>query len=103
MKRWRFSPISLIAALLLLAGAPVSQASTPPSGQIFSADGTIRVVDPRSAFGDPAPGAAISSFLTRVRVELGPAGALTPDNAPDSLAGGGLYRLVGSENCTSGE
>lgn len=80
-----------------VAGTPADPASH------FSADGTIRIVVPRSAFGDPAPGATISSFLTRVRAELGPAGALTPDNAPDSLSGGGLYRLVGSENCTSGE
>jgi hypothetical protein len=58
-------------------------------------------VVPRSAFGNPSPGATISSFLTRVRVEAGPAGAVTPDNAPDSLAGGGSYRLVGSESCSS--
>ena len=80
--------------------AAVAGTAADPASN-FTADGTIRVVVPRSAFGNPAPGATISAFLTRVRVELGPAGALTPDNAPDSLAGGGSYRLVGSENCTS--
>jgi hypothetical protein len=80
--------------------AVAGTAADPASG--FDADGTIRIVVPRSAFGNPAPGASLSSFLTRVRVEAGPAGALTPDNAPDSLAGGGSYRLVGSENCGSG-
>ena len=81
-----------------VAGTPADAASN------FSADGTIRIVVPRTAFGNPAPGGILSSFLTRVRVELGPTGsALTPDNAPDSLAGGGTYRLVGSENCASGE
>ncbi len=67
----------------------------------FSADGTIRIVVPRSGFGNPAPGASLAAFLTRVRLEAGPAGAVTPDNAPDSVTGGGSYRLVGSENCTS--
>ncbi|HEV8580409.1 MAG TPA: exo-alpha-sialidase [Thermoanaerobaculia bacterium] len=79
--------------------ASAGTAADPASN--FSADGTIRIVVPRSAFGNPAPGATISGFLTRVRVELGPVGALTPDNAPDSLTGSGSYRLVGSENCTS--
>lgn len=78
------------------AGTPADPASN------FSADGTIRIVVPRSAFGNPAPGATISGFLTRVRAEIGPTGsALTPDNAPDSLAGGGSYHLVGSENCSN--
>lgn len=81
--------------------AVAGTAADPASG--FSADGTIRIVVPRSGFGDPAPGASLAAFLTRVRVELGPLGALTPDNAPDSLAGGGSYRIVGSENCESGE
>jgi hypothetical protein len=79
--------------------AVAGTAADPASN--FSADGTIRIVVPRSGFGNPAPGATIAAFLSRVRVELGPAGALTPDNAPDSLAGGGSYRLVGSENCGS--
>jgi hypothetical protein len=80
-----------------VAGTPADPASN------FSADGTIRVVVPRSGFGNPAPGATIASFLARVRVELGPTGsALTPDNAPDGLAGNGSYRIVGSENCASG-
>jgi hypothetical protein len=80
-----------------VAGSPADPASN------FSADGTIRIVVPRSGFGNPAPGQSLSSFLTRVRVELGPTGsALTPDNAPDSLVGAGTYRLVGSESCGSG-
>lgn len=77
--------------------AVAGTAADPASG--FSADGTIRIVVARSAFGNPAPGGILAAFLTRVRVELGPAGGLTPDNAPDSLAGAGSYRLVGSENC----
>ncbi|HXU47038.1 MAG TPA: hypothetical protein VN783_16030 [Thermoanaerobaculia bacterium] len=78
-----------------VAGSPAD----PASG--WNADGTIRIVVPRSAFGNPAPGGTLAGFLTRVRIELGPAGGLTPDNAPDSLAGGGSYRIVGSENCGS--
>lgn len=79
-----------------VAGAPAD----PASG--FSADGTIRIVVPRSGFGNPAPGGTISGFLTRVRIELGPTGsALTPDNAPDGLAGNGSYRIVGNESCAN--
>jgi hypothetical protein len=63
--------------------------------------GPTRLTLTRSGFGNPAPGGTISAFLTRVRVELGPAGALTPDNAPESFAGGGSYRLAGSENSSS--
>ncbi len=77
--------------------AAAGTAADPASG--YSADGTIRIVVPRTAFGNPAPGGILAAFLTRVRVELGPAGGLTPDNAPDSLAGAGSYHLVGSENC----
>lgn len=70
----------------------------PASG--FSADGTIRLVVPRSGIGNPAAGATLAGFLTRVRVEA-VAIALTPDNAPDSLTGAGSYRLVGNESCGS--
>ncbi|HXO22442.1 MAG TPA: hypothetical protein VOA87_21175, partial [Thermoanaerobaculia bacterium] len=79
--------------------AVAGTAADPASN--FTADGTIRIVALRSGFGNPAPGQTISAFLTRVRVEAGPGGAVTPDNAPDSLAGGGAYVLVGSENCSS--
>jgi len=49
---------------------------------------------------NPSLGTTISAFPTRVSAELGPAGVLISDDAPHSLAGGGIYRLVGSENCT---
>lgn len=85
------------------AGANPAAAGTAADGTSgYDADGTIRIVIPRSGFGNPAPGATLAAFLSRVRVELGVAGALTPDNAPDSLAGGGSYKLVGSENCGDG-
>jgi len=78
------------------AGTPAD----PASG--YSADGTIRIVVPRSGIGNPARGQILSSFLTRVGVELGPTGsAITPDNAPDGLAGAGSYRLIGNESCAN--
>lgn len=75
-------------------GTPADPASS------FSVDGTIRIVVPRSGIGNPAAGASLAAFLTRVRLEA-VAVSLIPDNAPDSLAGGGSYRLVGNESCGS--
>ena len=60
----------------------------------FLPDGTIRMVVPRSAIGNPAPGQAISGFLTRIAV-----GVITPDNMPDSLAPSGSYTVVGNAPC----
>ena len=60
----------------------------------FLPDGTIRMVVPRSAIGNPAPGQALSGFLTRIAV-----GVLTPDNMPDSLAPSGSYTIVGNAPC----
>jgi subtilase family serine protease len=42
----------------------------------------------------------LTDFIVRVRVEAGPAGALTPDNSPDSLARTGSYTVRGNENCS---
>src|SRR3989449_697695 len=70
----------------------------PASG--FNADGTISIVIPRSAMGNPAPGTTLSHFLVRIRQELG-AVAITPDNMPDSTTPAGLYTIKGSENCAA--
>jgi hypothetical protein len=85
------------------SASPAASAGTPADpASGYTADGTIRIVVPRSGIGNPSAGQVLSSFLTRVRVEAGPTGsALTPDNAPDSLAGAGSYRLVGNESCVN--
>jgi len=85
------------------SASPATAAGTPADpASGYTADGTIRIVVPRSGIGNPSAGQILSSFLTRVRVEAGPTGsALTPDNAPDSLAGAGSYRLIGNENCAN--
>jgi len=70
----------------------------PTSG--FDADGTIRIVIPRTAIGNPAPTQLLTMFLVRIRQELG-AAAITPDNMPDSLARSGTYTIFGSENCAA--
>ncbi len=62
----------------------------PASG--FNADGTISIVIPRGAIGNPAPGTTLSHFLVRIRQELG-AVAITPDNMPDSTTPAGLYTI----------
>jgi hypothetical protein len=79
---------------LLNAGVPADPASN------FSADGTIRIVVPRAAIGNPQPGQALTLFLVRIRVEAGGV-ALTPDNMPDSLARTGAYTVTGNENCSA--
>jgi hypothetical protein len=71
-------------------------AADPASG--FSPDGTIRIVVPRSAMGDPPVGQDLTSFLIRVTSPHVVSG-LTPDNMPDSLTPTGTYTLRGSENC----
>jgi hypothetical protein len=53
-----------------------------------------------SKIGNPAAGNQVSQFLMRVRVEAGPGGAITPDNAPNSLVPDGTpYSLVGNAPC----
>jgi hypothetical protein len=68
------------------AGIPADPSSS------FDADGTIRIVVPASALGNPQPGRQFKAFLTRIRIELPGAGALTPDNMPNNtLAPAGSY------------
>jgi hypothetical protein len=74
--------------------------STPADGASnYTADGTITIVVPRSAFGGINAGDELSKFLTRVSIRGG-AVSLTPDNMPDSLARTGTYTVKGNENCT---
>ncbi|HEX9093538.1 MAG TPA: CARDB domain-containing protein [Coriobacteriia bacterium] len=75
----------------LTTGTPADPASS------YSADGTIRIIVPRSAINIGA-GDKLTQFLVRIRVEGG-AVALTPDNMPDSLARTGSYTVTGNENC----
>jgi hypothetical protein len=96
-----------------MTNSPVDGATTAPIFQVgptagtlvaadpasnFTADGTITIIVPKSAIGNPAPGAAISGFLVRITANL-VAITLTPDNMPDSLTPGGSYTLVGNTFC----
>ena len=62
----------------------------------FLPDGTITIVVPRSAIGNPATGQQLTGFLTRITV-----GAITPDNMPDNLGPAGTYTLVGNVPCNN--
>ena len=64
----------------------------------FNADGTITIVVPRSAIGNPAIGQNLTGFLTRIAVNLVGA-TITPDNMPGSLAPTGSYTIVGNASC----
>lgn len=76
--------------------APATTLADPAS--TFSADGTIRIVIPRSGIGNPAIGSNLTMFLTRIQVSAG-AVTLTPDNMPDSLTPSGSYTIVGNAFC----
>ena len=67
-------------------------AADPSSG--YNADGTIRIVVPGSAIGNPQPGQDLTAFLTRIRIESPDGSALTPDNMPDGLVASGRYTVV---------
>jgi uncharacterized repeat protein (TIGR01451 family) len=76
------------------------------TGSGYAPDGTITLVVAQSkiapALGGPlAPGKKLTGFLTRIRLETGTGGALTPDNAPDSVAPTGEYVLSGNAFCSN--
>lgn len=76
-------------------GSSASVAGLPadPSSN-YSADGTIRIVVPASAIGNPLPGQEFKAFLTRIAIEVPGVGTLTPDNMPNSLVPSGSYEVV---------
>jgi PKD repeat protein len=76
---------------------PTSLFTADPSST-FNADGTIKIVVPRTGVGNPAVGSNLTEFLVRIAV-FGGGLFLTPDNMPDSLTASGTYTVVGSENC----
>jgi hypothetical protein len=65
----------------------------------FTPDGTITIVVPRSAIGNPAVSAQLTQFLVRIVGVNGVAITLTPDNMPDSLTPAGTYTVVGNASC----
>ena len=69
------------------AGTPAD----PSSG--VSADGTIRIVVPADALGNPAPGRQLKAFLSRIRFEGG-AVLVFPDSMPNSAAPAGSYTVT---------
>src|SRR4051794_1728234 len=76
------------------------------AGSGFTPDGTITLVVSHSKL-TPASGGALTAgksltgFLSRIRLETQTGSALTPDNAPDSVAGTGEYVLSGNAWCSS--
>jgi hypothetical protein len=68
------------------------------AGSNFNADGTITIVVPTSAVGNPTVGQSLTGFLTRIAVNV-VAGTITPDNMPDSLTPTGSYTIVGNQSC----
>jgi hypothetical protein len=81
-------------------GSASGAGSAADPSSSFNADGTIRIVVPGSAIGNPLPGQEFSSFLTRIAVEVPNVGTLTPDNmggGPSSVDPTGSYEVV---SCT---
>jgi Bacterial Ig domain len=71
-----------------VAGNPADPSSS------YNADGTIRIVVPGSAIGNPQPGQDFSAFLTRIRLESPDGSALLPDNMPNNAVAAGRYGVV---------
>src|SRR5205807_9334589 len=68
----------------------------------FFPDGTIMIVVPRSAIGNPAVRQNLPGFLTRITVTAPPnpqTSGVTPDNMPDSLTPSGSYTIIGNQAC----
>ena len=72
----------------VVAGTPADPSSS------YNADGTIRIVVPGSAIGNPQPGQDFKAFLSRIRVESPDGSALVPDSMPNSLVATGRYTVV---------
>ena len=77
------------------------------AGSGFTPDGTITLVISDSkiapaAGGTLSAGKLLTGFLTRIRIETQTGGALTPDNAPNSVAPIGQYLLSGNAWCANG-
>jgi hypothetical protein len=96
-----------------MTNSPVDGATTAPIFQVgptagpfvaadaasnFNADGTITIVAPTSAIGNPTVGQNLTGFLTRIAANLVGA-TLTPDNMPGSLAPTGSYTIIGNASC----
>ncbi len=79
-------------------GAPNTRVGNADPSSTFSSDGTIRIVVPRSAVGNPAVGANLTGFLIRVRFGSDTA-SVTPDNMPSDLAPAGSYTVVSNSTC----
>lgn len=73
---------------------PFTVPGTVAAGSSYNADGTIRVVVPGSAIGNPQPGQDFQAFVTRIRLESPDGSALLPDNMPNDAIGVGRYTVV---------
>jgi uncharacterized repeat protein (TIGR01451 family) len=77
------------------------------AGSGFTPEGSITLVISDSKIaptsgGTLSAGKLLTGFLTRIRLESQTGSALTPDNAPDSVAPIGQYLLSGNAWCANG-
>jgi hypothetical protein len=72
---------------------PPLPAADPASN--FTADGTITIIVPRSAIGNPVVGSQLNHFSVRIA----DATTITPDNMPNNLTPAGSYAIVGNAFC----
>ena len=78
-------------------GSPSGPGLPADASSSFNAAGTIRIVVPGTAIGNPQPGQEFTSFLTRIAVEVPNVGTLTPDNmggGPSQVTPTGSYEVV---------
>jgi hypothetical protein len=73
---------------------PPLPAADPASN--FTPDGTITIIVPRSAIGNPVVGSQLNHFLVRIAIA---GSTITPDNMPNNLTPAGSYAIVGNAFC----
>jgi hypothetical protein len=88
------------------AGTPIFQVFKTSDGPLlapaadaasnFTPNGTITIVVPRSAIGNPGIGSQLNHFLTRISIA---GSTITPDNMPNNLTPAGAYTIVGNAFC----
>jgi hypothetical protein len=76
-------------------GSPIGTSNADPASN-FQPDGTITIVVPRSLLGNPALGAQLNNFLTRISDGT----LITPDNMPQNFTPlNHPYTIVGNAFC----
>ena len=94
---FEYGEVLITSAVVTSVGQPSKLGDADPSSS-YSADGTIRIVLPKSAIGNVVPGDLIGGVIARTYVATG--GAVTSFRvATDTAEDSATYRVVGNGYC----